>query len=225
MEESIEKKLETGELAEGSRRHHTVAAWDVSLSMPMDALNAGRAQLLSDLKKDKVVSEISELSEVDFADDASVVLDCAPIKSLSTLTELVQRGRRTNVGAGVELGLDLIKQQERYYIERTYEFYAPILLIFSDGESNEGCYLDAARECCELEGKGRLVVLPVGVGPKADLGQLAKFSNKQEPIRIEDTSFGWFFQKVGASIRQASTQGFDEQFRWNEEERGSWEVL
>lgn len=220
-----ERRLEVGDVAQSSRRHHTVLVEDVSVSMPIDALNTGRKLLFRELQKDKVVSEISEMSEVDFADDARVVLDCAAIKTLADAPELQQRGSYTDVGAGVSLGLELIRQRESFYIEQGLDFFAPFLLILSDGQPNHGCHLTAARECCELEAEGRLLVLPVGIGPKADLLELARFSKKQDPIRIEDASFGRFFQLVSTSIRQASAQGCDEPFNWDEQECGSWDVL
>jgi uncharacterized protein YegL len=183
---------------------------DVSDSMTGDRineLNGGVRQFFEALRADPVAQASAEVAIVAFADQSAVYLDFQGVDRVRVPPELSTRthlGYQTNLGAGVNLAIDILEARKRDYQSAGVDYFQPFLVLMTDGQPTTNEHVEASARVLALEERKKLVVMPIGIGTGADMNVLGLFSKKNQPLRLKGLAFGAFFQWLSASIVRVS---------------------
>ncbi len=179
---------------------------DVSYSMagsPVDELNKGVAWLFDVLKEHPAASASAEVAIVAFADRPGVILDYQSIERIGAPPKLSvgsSLGYETDLGGGVALALDILDSRKEKYQLAGVDYFQPIMILMTDGRPTTKEHANSAPRACQLEAARKLVTLPIGIGPEADLSILALFSQKNQPLRLKGLRFDDFFKWLSRLI-------------------------
>ena len=110
----------------------------------------------------------------------------------------LQAGGMTPIGEAVNLALDIIEAQLNAYIELDNEFYAPWLVVMTDGYPN-GNPVDLRRAAARIN-NSELSVFAIAVGSDADIDILEKFSPKRSVKVLKGLKFKAFFKWLAENI-------------------------
>ena len=112
----------------------------------------------------------------------------------------LQAGGMTPMGEAVNLALDIIEAQLNAYIELDNEFYAPWLVVMTDGYPN-GNPVDLRRAVSRVN-SSELSVFAIAVGSDADIDILEKFSPKLsvKVKTLKEFKFKAFFKWLAENI-------------------------
>ncbi|MDR0327147.1 MAG: VWA domain-containing protein [Planctomycetaceae bacterium] len=190
-----------------SNRVPVVLCLDVSYSMdgkPMEELNEGVRQFIKSVKEDPIASSAVELCVVTFSNDANVVADFRELTSFDECLTLTAIRGSTNLGAGVNLALDLLEQRKSEYQKVGVEYYQPWMVLMTDGAPTTDTHLQAADRTNRLLAERKLVVFSIGIGNKANMEVLALFSGKNKPKRLKGLGFRLFFDWLSQSVTVVS---------------------
>ena len=180
---------------------------DVSGSMsgaPIRELNTGANQFLREMEEDELTRYSAEIAVVTFADRAQCVTDFDTADRLDQVS--MTADGCTDLGGGLTMALDLLERRKNQYKATGVEYYQPILVVMSDGAPNgDRRVQDAAvRRLRELAEARKLTVIPVGIGPQADLDMLACLAPKGAPLRMDGLRFREFFAWLSQSVAGVS---------------------
>jgi uncharacterized protein YegL len=176
---------------------------DTSSSMsgtPIQELNAGVQQYLTELQSDDLTLYSAETAVVTFADDANCVADFDTVDHLQ-VSDLEADGM-TYMGEGLTLALDLLEKRKNQYKATGVDYYQPILVVMSDGNPNgkRTVQEEAVRRIQEQVNARKLTVIAVGIGNGADMEMLARISPRQQPVRLSGLQFREFFAWLSRSV-------------------------
>lgn len=207
---SSDARLRLEDLLEPGSRLPVGLCLDVSDSMsgePMTQLNTGVQFFFDALKEDRITRSSAEVAIVAFADSAAVLLDFQSLERvtappvLATKTDL---GIRTNLGAGASMTLDVLQARKRDYQQAGVDYFQPFFVLMTDGQPTTQEHVQAAERIKALEADRKLVVMPIGIGPNADMQVLQMFSGKNQPLRLQGLKFREFFDWLGLSVKRVS---------------------
>lgn len=179
---------------------------DVSGSMagaPIQELNAGVAQFLTEMRSDDLTLYSAEISVVTFADRVECIADFDTADHLQ-LPQLAAGGT-TDMGAGLAQALSLLEERKAAYKRSGVDYYQPILVVMSDGAPNGDPRVleDAVARIQEALGQRRLTVVAVGMGPDADMVMLDRLSRRQA-VHLGGLQFREFFAWLSRSVASVS---------------------
>jgi uncharacterized protein YegL len=180
---------------------------DVSGSMsgaPMQELNEGVRLFFEALQADPIAKASAEVAIVSFADRAEIVLDFQGLDRVTQPPVLASTGGSTSLGEGVNLALDLLETRKQEYQKAGVDYFQPWLVLMTDGQPTSSAHKQAGPRACEMEGRGKLVVFPIGIGSGADMSTLAMFSKKRPPLRLQGLNFRQFFEWLSKSVVRVS---------------------
>lgn len=183
---------------------------DVSDSMsgaPVEELNAGVNLFFDALLADPVAKASAEVAIVAFAEFAGVKLDFQSVDRVSSVPILRTKselGLSTNLGGGAALTIDLLEQRKSEYRAAGVDYFQPFFVLMTDGRPTTDEHFAAASRVVELETARKLAVMPIGIGPHADMAVLAAFSKKNQPLRLQGLKFNEFFKWLSQSIVRVS---------------------
>ncbi len=180
---------------------------DVSPSMtgkPVRELNQGVRLFFEALQQDRVARLSAEVALVTFATSSQVILDFQSLDRVESPPAVEIGGESTNLGAGVSLALDILEDRKNVYRKAGIDYFQPWLVLMTDGQPTTDEHLRAALRTCELEGAGKLVVFPIGIGAGADMEVLAMFSQRRKPLKLKGLSFPQFFEWLSKSVVRVS---------------------
>jgi uncharacterized protein YegL len=184
---------------------------DVSGTMegePIQELSQGVQRFLEEVNSDPDARECAEIAIVTFGGSVQKVVDFAPAAEIKAPAFIAQG--LTPMGAAVTLALDILVQRKESHREAGTEYFQPWLVLMTDGEPTDS-WEDAARRSSQLIQAGSLVLIPVGLGPGANLEALRPFSPQLPPLRMQDHKFNEFFrwlpQSIGNRSRTPTGQG------------------
>lgn len=172
---------------------------DVSSSMDGEAieqLNEGVKLFYEAINDDVVAKQSADVCIVTFSDDATNVQDFESIADESA--PRFSAGGWTNMGAGVNLAMDLLDERKKEYQDNGVEYFQPWLVLITDGEPTDD-YKNAARRTSDLANNKKLTIFPIGV-EGADMQCLAEFSPRRKPIMLKGLNFKEFFQWLSQSV-------------------------
>ena len=190
-----------------SNRVPVVLCLDVSYSMngkPMEELNEGVRLFIKSVKEDPIASSAVELCVVTFSDDANVVADFRELTNFDGRLTLTAIRGQTNLGAGVNLALDLLERRKSEYQDVGVEYYQPWLVLMTDGAPTTDTHHQAADRTNRLLADKKLVVFSIGIGDRANMEVLALFSGKNTPKRLNGLDFRRFFDWLSKSVSVVS---------------------
>jgi len=179
---------------------------DVSGSMagePIQELNRGVRLFLDSLREDPIARFSAEVAIVTFSDSAVLHLDFQSLERITDPPVLAASGQ-TDLGGGVLLALRVLHNRKQQYQQAGVDYFQPWLVLMTDGQPTTQEHSRAAEEVRKLEREGRLVVFPIAIGPNADMGGLAMFSEKRPPLRLRGLNFREFFAWLSKSVVRVS---------------------
>jgi len=200
---------------------------DVSGSMsgdPINELNGGVRLFFDALRADPIANASAEIALVAFNDQSQLIVDFQGLDRLGQPPTLTADGS-TDLGGGVNMALDCLDTRKREYQSAGIDYFQPWLVLMTDGAPTTATHQQAAPRVCQLEGQGKLVVFPIGIGGGADMAVLAQFSKKKSPLRLQGLNFRQFFEWLSRSVVRVSQSRPGEKVQLHTEGIKGWAEL
>ena len=175
---------------------------DVSSSMRgrgIIELNKGLQMFESFFIDDPVAHASLEVSIVTFSTYAQVIREFSPLGNLSF--PKLSAGGRTNLAAGVEMGIHLIQARKQIYKLAGIQYYRPYILLISDGAPWPDKCVNRISKAIKTGVKdGAFVFQAFGAG-NACMKVLGQISHKDFPPQILDGhNYSKFFHLLAPSL-------------------------
>lgn len=177
---------------------------DVSTSMSgkeIAELNEGVQMFFDAIRSDDVAQYAAEIAVVTFGATVEKVVDFMAIDRQTV--PVLQANGATPMGAGVELGLDLLEARKQDYQRAGVDYFQPWLVVMTDGEPTDDIK-GAARRIQDLVAAKKLVVFPIGIGASANMSTLGALSPNRPPLRLLGLNFKEFFSWLSRSVSRVS---------------------
>jgi len=108
----------------------------------------------------------------------------------------------TPTGAAVTSALAAIAAQKTELKAAGIAYKRPILMLMSDGNPTDE-WENAADACKAAEAANKVTVFAIGIGDRADLNKLGRFSSKGA-VKLKGLEFKELFVWLSASIKAVS---------------------
>lgn len=178
---------------------------DVSGSMqgePIAALERGFAAFTEYLHNEALASKRVEVAVVTFGTVATVLVPMQEARSLQPVP--FTAGGTTNLGAGINLALDILEDRKHAYKVAGLQYYRPWILVLTDGKPNlDGFDAAVARLNAAETAKG-VTVFAVGAGPRVNYQQLGRLSQQRSPAPLDGLKYQELFEWLSASLSNVS---------------------
>lgn len=171
---------------------------------PINELNEGVAAFYRALFDDEVARYSAEISIVTFG-PAQLETDFQTLDTNNHPPRLAAGGM-TPLGEAVKMSLDSLEARKREYQKNGVDYYQPWLVLMTDGASNGDASImeDQVNRVCRMVESGKLTVFPIGIGGKADMNELARFSPGRSPLKLKGLNFTEFFTWLSRSVSKVS---------------------
>ena len=162
------------------------------------------------LLDDEIARYAAEICVVTFGAKAELVIDFANLDRQESERKAKIGGLKaqgeTPMGEAVNMALDCLEARKQEYRKAGVDYYQPWLVLMTDGEpnGNEAEFNRAVSRTIDLTNQRKLTIFPIGIGDKADMECLAKFSPKRPPLRLKGMNFKGFFEWLSASVSRTS---------------------
>lgn len=182
-----------------------VLVLDTSSSMagdPIRELNESVNNFIEEIKNDDFARAIAEVCIVTFGGDVDVLQD---FESVNNISYPIFKDRGTTLmGSAVMKALDCLDKRLSRYEELGIDYYRPIMVLMTDGKPTDSI-IRAVKRTQEYLVQRKLVVLPVAIGPKADVKTLTKFTSPDHAVlRLKGLRFREFFKWLSSSVVRLS---------------------
>ncbi len=153
---------------------------DGSTLTKIEILNEFYQGSLSLFRLDKRFKAMVDLCVITFGGEVTVVNEWSNIKSIEA-NSFFPKGTKP-IGAAMKKALELIDLRRVYYIDKGFEYYKPIVVLISDGETTND-YKESAQEISEkVKLKiGSIRVIPIIIGQNIYSKTVAAFSPNYIP--------------------------------------------
>ncbi|MCQ2281241.1 MAG: VWA domain-containing protein [Bacteroidales bacterium] len=170
----------------------------------LDELQKGLEMFFKSVKEDDQAVDSAEVAIVGFNSSTSVLLDFDHIEN-QAIPILTAEGS-TSLGEGMNLALDMLEERKKLYKEKGIQYWQPWVVLMTDGGNNgsEQELERAINRTVDALGMRKLTIFPIGIGEKADMGLLSRFSPNRTPLRLKGLAFKDFFMWLSASISKVS---------------------
>lgn len=211
MNLSLEKLIENP-----SPRIPIMMILDNSSSMIKDGriskLNQGVIKLVDDFRQDELMAYSVELAIAGFKfDNKNRTTRGIKVVDFDSLLDqqipILKPFGKTPLGETVELGLDMLEDRKSLYKQAGIQYYQPIMIILTDGESTD-CVDRASKRTKNLIASKKLSVYPIGIGDQISLKELQKFVFKPLAKRIDVEDLPRLFEWIGESISKITESSF-----------------
>lgn len=187
-----------------------VLCLDTSGSMsgkPIKELSEGVALFYESIFGDEVARYSAEIGIVTFGNNGiQRAADFGPVDRPPKLN--FSAGGITPIGEAVCNALNILEDRKQQYRTTGVDYYQPWLVLMTDGAPTDDID-EAADRVRNMVNQKKLSVFPIGIGDKADMDVLARFSPGRDPLRLRGLEFKKFFEWLSASVQRvsASTPG------------------
>ncbi len=198
--------------------------WDVAVAGDtlITEMSKGVNKFYDAIKDDEQASASCEIAIVSFSDRAKVISNFSSIEKKPVFNIEVQ-GDSTQMGAGIELALDLVQKRKNEYNKNAIEYYQPWLVLFTDGNPTDSIQR-AQQRIQELEDNQKLTVFAIAIDDQVNLSILGSLS-KRLPISMKNDKFGDFFEWLGKSVSVVSKSALGEQVELDMSKLDTWGEL
>ncbi|MCQ2103263.1 MAG: VWA domain-containing protein [Fibrobacter sp.] len=174
---------------------------DSMSGMPIQELNAGVSSFYNSIKNDPTAFCSAEVAVTTFGGDVKTHSYFTPLYNQPNAPQFSTNGD-TPMGEAVNMALDMLERRKNEYKLCGVSYYQPWLVLMSDGQPNGSAYeLQRAKDrATALVNENKLTVIPIGIGPNADMNALAGFSPRYKPMRLQGLNFREFFQWLSMSM-------------------------
>lgn len=199
---------------------------DTSSSMagePIEELVRGVNLFYDAIDDDEDAHDSAEINIVEFNSSARLIHDFASIERLQRISSLEARGT-TAMGAGVNMALDSLESRKATYSNKGVLYYQPWLVLMTDGAPTDSIDQAAKRVVGMVQAK-KLTVFPIGIGMRADMKKLARFSPNRAPLRLDGLKFKEFFEWLSKSVARVSRSTPGDNVKFDLEGLKGWAEL
>lgn len=177
-----------------------------SMSPHIDDLNNAVGMFYKQCQSDAKASQSVEVVAIEFGHNGVNIASPFNEIGLAQIPHF-SADNGTPMGAGVTLALNELETRKTWYQNEGIDYYQPILVLMTDGQSGDDITHASARATDLVKNK-RLIVIPLAFG-SADVRTLESFGSKHIKI-TQNFSFLEFFQWLSASASaQARGQDID----------------
>jgi len=172
---------------------------------PIDELNDGVQLFYTAIRDDETARYSAEICIITFGGSPELIEDFANIERQEKVQRFTADGG-TPMGEAVNLALDCLEKRKQEYKAKGVDYYQPWLVLMTDGEPN-GSSQELERaitKTVDMVNSNKLTIFPIGIGNKADMSVLAKFSPKRTPLKLKGMNFKEFFQWLSQSVSRTS---------------------
>ncbi len=162
-------------------------------------LQAGIEQFFAEIRADEMTRYSAEICIVTFGGDAQCLLDFAGIER-QRVPQLAANGG-TQMGAGVNLALDLLEARKQAYRDNGVDYYQPWLVLMSDGAPGDPIEL-ATQRVSNLVVSKKLTAISIGIGDECNMDVMSQFGG--QAVRLQVLKFREFFAWLSRSISRVS---------------------
>lgn len=192
---------------------------------PIDELNQGVKQFLTDLKRDDTRYS-AEVAIVAFSGSAETILDFDSMERVEIPQIPITSGHGgTSIGNAINQALSLLERRKEEYKKAGVDYYQPWLVIMTDGHPTDHSHLDITPKICGLVKQKRLTIFPVGIGNGADMSVLNLLSPNRPALKLRGLRFREFFQWLGKSVTAVSQSTPGESIKLPLESIKEWGTL
>jgi uncharacterized protein YegL len=164
-------------------------------------LQKGVETFFEAIRSDEVAKYSAEICVVTFGDSAKKVVDFAAIERQELPT--VCAAGQTPMGAGVTLALDLLEARKTEYRNAGVDYFQPWMVLMTDGDPTDDISA-AARRIESLVAEKKLAIFAIGIGPSANMVELARLSHGRPPLHLKGLNFPQFFVWLSRSVSRVS---------------------
>ena len=167
-------------------------------------MHKGIMEFIDMIKEEPRARASVELFVVSFSDKADCVVRCASVDSFSFPD--FEKGRNTNIAAGINLSLDILEERKSKYKQVGVKYYQPILVVISDGNNNvdNDAYEMAKKRIYELERNRKLTTLVISCDEDSNIKELDSISSSGESLKITHDKIESFFYWLSRSVSSYS---------------------
>jgi len=183
---------------------------DTSTSMdgePIKELRRAVSRFYEELGTSKTVSGSVEICVVSFGyNDVSIERKFEPLREMKSASGIeLFAGGMTPMGGAINVALHECDQRENYYRRQGVSAYKPVVVLMTDGGPNDDWY-GSVQELGQRARNGKVITVPVGIGPHADMSVLEMVAGPRMPAtRLQGLDFKEFFKWLSSSIKNITT--------------------
>lgn len=172
---------------------------------PIRELNEGVKTFYQAINDDEIARFSAEICIVTFG-PVSLEADFATL-DMRPQPPILSASGNTPMGEAVELAINSLEKRKAAYKASGVDYYQPWLVLMTDGHPYGGSQavlnqqIDRVATMAESR---KLTVFPIGIGEKADMNTLAKFSPGRSPLRLQGLKFSEFFSWLSKSVSRVS---------------------
>lgn len=185
----------------GERHVPAVLLVDISSSMgngAIDELNKGLVEFGSALQNDPLALGRAEVCIISFNSSVQTEVGFRPAVEYEAPT--LGASGLTSMNEAIEAGLDALEARKADYRANGVKYYRPWLFLLTDGAPTDTTREASAKaRLQDYIKKSKVVYMPMGIGPHADIAKLQSYYPDGETVR---------------PVLQASADQFREAFKW-----------
>jgi len=197
--------------AEGEPHLACVLLVDTSTSMngePIESLNQALRDFKEKVSLDEMAQQRVDIAIVEFNTEVNVVQNFTPVSQMNPVQ--LKASGQTNMGAGINKALDMVKERNRFYNSMGTPCFKPWIFMITDGGPTDSI-TTARKRIQEEESKGthgKLKFFALGVpGFKKDI----LFSLTNRVMELRDTDFSGIFDWMAQSMVAISVSRVNEE--------------
>jgi uncharacterized protein YegL len=148
---------------------------DGSTLTKIELLNEFYNGFISFVRLDKRAKEMVDFCAITFGGEVTVINEWSNINSINTI-KFFPKGAKP-IGAAMEKACELIDSRRIFYKDKGFEYYKPIVILISDGETTND-YKSVAQEVSKKVKlkSGGIRVIPIIIGQNIYSKTVAAFS-------------------------------------------------
>ena len=170
---------------------------------PIQELRDGVEKFIKELADNEYAKDSAEICLVTFGGEVRCILDFENIERQSENIPLFAASGNTPMDQAVNLALDKLEERKQNYKDSGVDYYQPWMVLMTDGQPTENISRSTLRTQ-DLVNNDLLTVFPLGIGNKADMNELARYSPKRSPLKLKGLCFSEFFEWLSKSVEKVS---------------------
>ena len=188
---------------------------DTSISMagdPIDELNQGLRQFISETAADEAASMSVELEVITFDSHASVAMPFTPICDVERNPAPLVADGSTAMGEALRLASRDLNTRRRMYRNNGISSYKPWVVLMTDGGPNDYGWEQAAREMRTQGEQGRIQYIGIEIGDGVDHDTMRQIlPSNPGPVKLQGLRFKQFFRWLTDSLRSVSSSAVSDE--------------
>jgi uncharacterized protein YegL len=170
---------------------------------PIEELRVGVEKFIKEVADNEYAKDSAEICVVTFGGHVECLLDFGHVERQSQNIPLFSASGGTPMDQAVNMALDKLEERKQEFKDNGVQYYQPWMVLMTDGQPTENINKSTTRTQ-ELVNNNKLTVFPLGIGDKADMDELERYSPKRPPLKLKGLCFSEFFEWLSASVERVS---------------------